>query len=172
MTGGRLRLFVLAVLFCAVGYAIAPFSYGDHRLLVPRNGELDAIQQTLLFADRTQTLLSNPRAYYDTAILYPDRNQLRALEPCLGFVLLGLPLHALQLDDVDVFEVLRWLMVVVPRRALPVRLPVALHGRRVVRSSPGASRACPGSERHWSCARRRPGSIARSAREWLGYRRA
>src|SRR5207302_4425165 len=57
MTGGRLRLFVLAVLFCAVGYAIAPFSYGDHRLLVPRNGELDAIQQTLLFADRTQTLL-------------------------------------------------------------------------------------------------------------------
>src|SRR5438045_414093 len=63
MTGGWLRLFVLAVLFCAVGYAIAPFSYGDHRLLVPRNGELDAIQQTLLFADRTQTLLSNPRAY-------------------------------------------------------------------------------------------------------------
>ena len=57
-------------------------------------------------------LLTRPLAYYDTAILYPDRNQLRSTEPFLGFAIVGLPLRTiLRLSDVDVFEALRWLVV-------------------------------------------------------------
>ena len=66
----------------------------------------------LLIGSGMEKLLTEPLSYYDTAILYPDRHQLRGTEPFLGFVLLGLPLKTLlRLSDSDVFEVLRWAIV-------------------------------------------------------------
>ena len=105
------RLAVL-LLFCIYAYLFAPFSFGDKRVQVPEEGELDARQQTLLVEDSIDKLLTDPRSFYDTAILYPDRNQLRTLEPILGYALVGLPLRTiLRLNDVDVFEALRWVIV-------------------------------------------------------------
>jgi hypothetical protein len=79
--------------------------------MVPPAFELDAVLATLVVSDSIDKLLTTPSTFYDTAILYPDRNQLRSTEPFLGFALLGLPLRALRLNDVDIYEVVRWLMV-------------------------------------------------------------
>lgn len=109
----RLELVVALLLFSICGYVVSPFSYGDRRVLVPQDPGLDAIQQTLLVGEGVDKLLSNPRSFYDTAILYPDHNQLRTTEPLLGFALLGLPLRAvLHANDADLFELLRWAIVV------------------------------------------------------------
>ena len=99
-------------LFAICAYFLAPFSFGDKRMFVPPDGELDARQQTLLVADGVDKLLTNPLSFYDTAILYPDRNQLRTLEPILGYAVLALPLRTiLRFNDVDAFEALRWLVI-------------------------------------------------------------
>jgi hypothetical protein len=105
--------FILVVLlFSIFGYILAPFSSGDKRVMVPPGRASDAVQATLLIGSGMEKLLTEPLSYYDTAILYPDRNQLRGTEPFLGFVLLGLPLKTiLRLSDSDVFEVLRWAIV-------------------------------------------------------------
>jgi hypothetical protein len=104
---------MVALLFFSIcGYVLAPFSFGDTRVLVPQDPGIDAIQESLLVARGMDKLLSDPRSYYDTAILYPDRNQLRTTEPFLGFAILGLPLRTiLRLNDADVFEALRWAIV-------------------------------------------------------------
>lgn len=102
----------LLVVFAAVAYVIAPFKYGDVSLLAGPDVDLDAIQQALLLREGMDKLLSQPGAYYDTAILYPDRTQLRTTEPLLGFVLIALPIHlVLRPTDADLFEVLRWVLV-------------------------------------------------------------
>lgn len=109
----RTELATVIVLFSILAYVLAPFTFGDKSVSVPRLGhEADGIQQCLLMADGMDKLLSRPLSYYDTAILYPDRNQLRTTEPYLGFPLLGLPLRTvLGLGDVDAFEVLRCLIL-------------------------------------------------------------
>ena len=70
-------------------YALAPFTFGDKCVWGPPDHELDAVQESLLVADGMNKLLTRPLAYYDTAILYPDRNQLRSTEPFLGFAIVG-----------------------------------------------------------------------------------
>ena len=105
---------VLLVLvgFSVLAYLIVPVSYGDKRVYVLEGRELDATQECLLIACGIDKLLTDPLSYYDTAILYPDRNQLRSTEPFLGYAILGLPLRVfLRLGDVDLFEVLRWTIV-------------------------------------------------------------
>jgi hypothetical protein len=98
--------------FSLFAYFIAPFTFGGKTVIVPPGSDSDAILATLLIAGGSDKLLSDPAAFYDTSILYPDRTQLRSTEPFIGFVLLALPLRALlRLSDADVFEVLRWLLV-------------------------------------------------------------
>jgi hypothetical protein len=110
-TEGVQFLFVLAFLAIFACF-LAPFSYGDKSVLVPPNHDLDATLASLLVADGVDKLLTDPAAFYNTAILYPDRTQLRSTEPFLGFALLGLPLRSVfHLGDVDVFEMVRWLML-------------------------------------------------------------
>ncbi len=130
-------------MFCLFGYVLAPFTLGDNRVLVPPGHDLDATQQTLLFAELTDKLLHNPRHYYDTDILYPDRTQMRGLEPCVGFVLLGLPFHALRFNDADVFELSRWAVFVLAMgyafllfRSLGVEAPVAAAGAFMCLAAP------------------------------------
>ena len=109
----RARAAGVLLLFLVCGFLIAPFSYGDKHVLVPPGHDLDAVQQSLLIARGMDALVRAPRSYYDTDILYPDRNQLRTTEPLLGFALLGLPLRAsLQVTDADVFDIVRWAVVV------------------------------------------------------------
>jgi hypothetical protein len=104
---------VAVVAFSVLAYLIVPVSYGDKRVYVLEGRELDATQGCLLTACGIDKLLTDPRSFYDTAILYPDRNQLRSTEPFLGYAILGLPLRVvLRLGDVDLFEVLRWTIVV------------------------------------------------------------
>jgi hypothetical protein len=91
---------------------MAPFSSVRKRVQVPPDGYLDATLAALVVADSVDKLLTNPRAFYDTAILYPDRTQLRSTEPFLGFALLALPLQSVaRLGEARVFELLRWLML-------------------------------------------------------------
>jgi hypothetical protein len=100
------------VAFSVLAYLIVPVSYGDKRVYVLEGRELDATQGCLLTACGIDKLLTDPLSFYDTAILYPDRNQLRSTEPFLGYAILGLPLRVfLRLGDVDLFEVLRWAIV-------------------------------------------------------------
>ena len=103
----------LVLLFLSlVAFLIAPLSYGDKSVLVPPTHELDATLASLLVADGVEKLLTDPAGFYNTAILYPDRTQLRSTEPFLGYALLGLPLRSVfHLGDVDVFEMVRWLML-------------------------------------------------------------
>jgi hypothetical protein len=103
----------LVLLFLSlVAFLIAPLSYGDKSVLVPPTHELDATLASLLVADGVDKLLTDPAGFYNTAILYPDRTQLRSTEPFLGYALLGLPLRSVfHLGDVDVFEMVRWLML-------------------------------------------------------------
>ena len=90
-----------------------PFSIGDKRVLGPPL-DLDGIDSLLLLTDSVDKLLTAPRSFYDAAILYPDRNQLRSNEPYVGYAILALPLAAMPfLNDVDVFEALRWVIVVI-----------------------------------------------------------
>jgi hypothetical protein len=103
--------FVL-VFLSIVAFLIAPLSYGDRSVLVPPTHELDATLASLLVADGVDKLLSDPAAFYNTAILYPDRTQLRSTEPFLGYALIALPLRSVfRLGDVDVFEMVRWAML-------------------------------------------------------------
>lgn len=105
--------FAFVLLFLAiVAFLIAPLSYGDKSVLVPPTHELDATLASLLVADGVDKLLTDPAAFYNTAILYPDRTQLRSTEPFLGYALLAVPLRSVfHLGDVDVFEMVRWLML-------------------------------------------------------------
>src|SRR6185295_19850710 len=97
-----------------VAFLVAPLSYGDKTVLVPPTHELDATLASLLVADGVGKLLADPAGFYNTAILYPDRTQLRSTEPFLGYALLALPLRELAgLGDVDVFEMVRWLLLFV-----------------------------------------------------------
>jgi hypothetical protein len=105
---------LLLCLFAVDAYFVAPFSYGDKTVLVGPGLELDAIQHAMLLTDGMDKLLTHPLSYYDTAILYPDRHQMRTLEPFIGFVFLGLPLRMIPgLDDVDILDTVRWAIVVV-----------------------------------------------------------
>ena len=105
--------FAFALLFLSiVAFLIAPLSYGDKSVLVPPTHELDATLASLLVADGVDKLRTDPAAFYNTAILYPDRTQLRSTEPFLGYALIALPLRSVfHLGDVDVFEMVRWLML-------------------------------------------------------------
>jgi len=114
MSGVRRALALIAVLTCfaAAARLMAPFAPERARVLVPPDRYLDATLATLVVADGVDKLQSAPRRFYDTAILYPDRTQLRTTEPFLGFALLALPFKTvLRLDDADVFEMLRWTML-------------------------------------------------------------
>ena len=78
-----------------VAFLVAPLSYGDKTVLVPPTHELDATLASLLVADGgRQAADADPAGFYNTAILYPDRTQLRSTEPFLGYALLALPLRA------------------------------------------------------------------------------
>jgi hypothetical protein len=108
----RVDILLVLLAFSVLAYLIAPVSYGDKRVYVLEGRELDATLGCLLTACGIDKLLTDPRSFYDTAILYPDRNQLRSTEPFLGYAILGLPLRVfLRLGDVDLFEVLRWTIV-------------------------------------------------------------
>ena len=114
MSSVRQILTAIAVvaLLAAAARLMAPFSAERARVLVPPDRYLDATLATLVVADGVEKLRSEPRRFYDTAILYPDHTQLRTTEPFLGFALLALPLRAvLRLDDADLFEMLRWTML-------------------------------------------------------------
>jgi len=114
MSSVRQILTAIAVvaLLAAAARLMAPFSAERARVLVPPDRYLDATLATLVVADGVEKLRSEPRRFYDTAILYPDHTQLRTTEPFLGFALLALPLQAvLRLDDADLFEMLRWTML-------------------------------------------------------------
>ena len=104
---------LVAAVACAVlALLIAPVRFGDRRVYVVEGRDLDATQGCLLTAAGIDRLLARPRSFYDTAILYPDRHQLRSTEPFLGYALLGLPLRVfLRLNEVDLFEVLRWVIL-------------------------------------------------------------
>jgi len=101
---------LLAAAACAVlAFLVAPVGFGRSRVYVVGGRDLDATQGCLLTAAGIDRLLTRPRSFYDTAILYPDHNQLRSTEPFLGYALLGLPLRVLlRLNDSELFEVLRW----------------------------------------------------------------
>src|SRR5215213_1749764 len=111
----RVVAFSSVLLFLAIAArAIVPFTGADKRVLVPPDRYLDATLAALLVADGADKLATNPRAFYDTAILYPDRTQLRSTEPFLGFALMALALRTIgRVGDADVFERLRWLLVFV-----------------------------------------------------------
>src|SRR5215204_5727901 len=103
---------IVVVLLAIFARLLVPFSPDANRVLVPPGLYLDAALATFLIADRVDTLQTNPRGFYNTAILYPDRAQLRSTEPFLGFALAALPLRwVLRLGDVDAFEMLRWLLL-------------------------------------------------------------
>jgi hypothetical protein len=107
-----LQLAIVLVSLAIFARLLVPFSADDNRVLTPPGRYLDAALATFLIADGVDKLHGNPRGFYDTAILYPDRTQLRSTEPFLGFALAGLPLRSLlRLGDVDTFETLRWLML-------------------------------------------------------------
>lgn len=111
MTIPGVKALWLPALFAVTAYIMAPFSHQPTRVTIPEGADLDAVQQTLLVTTLADTLISKPSAYYNTAILYPDHNQLRSTEPFLGFAVAALPLHvALRLSDVETFEVMRWLL--------------------------------------------------------------
>ncbi len=106
-----LTLVGVLLFFAGLAYVIAPFSRQPGRVLVPRGAGLDGVQETLLIGTGVDRLLAKPVSYYDTGILYPDHDQLRSTEPFLGFALLGVPLRLfLRLDDVTVFQSLRWIV--------------------------------------------------------------
>jgi hypothetical protein len=109
------RVVVLVLLsFAVLAHFVAPFSSGNSTILTVKGSDVDAMQQCLLIGSGMDKLVTQPRSYYDTAILYPDRTQLRTTEPFLGYVIAGLPLRAvLNLSDKSVFEALRWLIVFV-----------------------------------------------------------
>jgi len=101
---------LVVVFLASFARLLVPFSPDDNRVLTAPGRYLDAALATFLIADGVDKLHDNPRGFYDTAILYPDRAQLRSTEPFLGFALVGLPLRSvLHLGDVDAFETLRWL---------------------------------------------------------------
>jgi hypothetical protein len=103
---------IVVVLLAIFARWLVPFSPDANRVLVPPGLHLDAALATFLIADRVDTLQTNPRGFYNTAILYPDRAQLRSTEPFLGFALAALPLRwVLRLGDVDAFEMLRYLLL-------------------------------------------------------------
>ncbi len=103
---------LVVVFLASFARLLVPFSPDDNRVLTAPGRYLDAALATFLIADGVDKLHDNPRGFYDTAILYPDRAQLRSTEPFLGFALVGLPLRSvLHLGDVDAFEMLRWLML-------------------------------------------------------------
>jgi hypothetical protein len=109
---GAARLLPAIAGFAILAFLIVPFSLGDKHIAVVNGRDLDATQGCLLTAAGIDRLLAAPRSFYDTSILYPDRNQLRSTEPFLGYAVLGLPLRLLfRLNDVDLFEVLRWAIV-------------------------------------------------------------
>jgi len=112
-SAARIEFMVVLLFFSICGYFLAPFSFGDRSVLAPQIGGTDAIEGSLLVSSGMDKLLTGPQSYYDTAILYSDRNQLRSTEPFLGFAVLGLPLRTiLHLNDSDVFEALRWAIVI------------------------------------------------------------
>jgi hypothetical protein len=103
---------VVFAFLAVVARLVVPFSPADKRVFVPPDRYLDATLATFLVADGVDKLFHDPRHFYDTAILYPDRTQLRSTEPFLGFAILALPFKAvLHPGDADVFEMLRWTMV-------------------------------------------------------------
>jgi len=106
------RLAIVLAFLAIFARLLVPFSPADNRVLTPPGRYLDAALATFLIADGVDTLQNNRRGFYNTAILYPDRTQLRSTEPFLGFALVGLPLRSiLRLGDVDLFEMLRWVML-------------------------------------------------------------
>ena len=107
-----LQLAIVLLFLAIFARLLVPFSTDANRVLTPPGRYLDAALATFLIADGVDKLHGSPRGFYDTAILYPDRTQLRSTEPFLGFALAGLPLRSvLRLGDVDAFETLRWLML-------------------------------------------------------------
>jgi hypothetical protein len=102
------------VLFALVAFVIAPLRFGGNTVAVSPGTDLDAVLATLAVSTSVDKLLTEPAAFYDTAILYPDRTQLRSTEPFLGFALLALPLRFAGLSDTDTYEVLRWLLIALP----------------------------------------------------------
>jgi hypothetical protein len=135
---------LVLVVFSVLAYLIVPLSYGDKRVYVVEGRELDATQGCLLTACGIDKLLTHPLSFYDTAILYPDRNQLRSTEPFLGYAILGLPLRVfLRLGDVDLFEVLRWTIVFTSltyaylfHRAIGIGVTISVAGALVCLSQP------------------------------------
>jgi hypothetical protein len=113
MIGKRVVVFVAVAVFLALlARLIVPFADLDKRVIVPPDRYLDATLAAFLVADGVEKLRSDPRHFYDTAILYPDRTQLRSTEPFLGFALLAAPFKAaLRPADADLLERLRWVMV-------------------------------------------------------------
>src|SRR5436190_16986848 len=97
----RVRGAIIVAAFGMLAYFIVPLRLGDHRVYVAEGRDLDATQGALLTAFGIDKLLTEPRSFYDTAILYPDRTQLRSTEPFLGYAILGLPLRVvLRIGDV------------------------------------------------------------------------
>lgn len=107
----RLTSVALAALFAGLTTLAVPFASRARTVLVPGVAELDAILGTLLIAEGGDTLLRQPSAFYDLAILQPDVHQRRSLEPFLGYVVAGLPFRAAGLDAARTFEAVRWLVV-------------------------------------------------------------
>jgi hypothetical protein len=141
----KLEVLLVLVGFSLLAYLIVPVSFGDKRVYVPEGRDLDAIQACLLTASGMDKLVSDPLSFYDTAVLYPDRNQLRSTEPFLGYAVLGLPLRVFfRLGDVSVFEVLRWAIVLTSLvyayllfRAAGIGVALSLSGAVVCLSPPG-----------------------------------
>jgi len=140
----RIEFLVVLLLLSIYAYFHAPFSFGDKRVSAPAVGISDSIHQSLMVAASVDKLLTDPRSFYDTAILYPDRNQLRTTEPFIGYALIGLPLKvALPLNDTDLFEAVRWVVVFICLiyayvlfRALGIDVAVAAAGAVLCLSQP------------------------------------
>ncbi len=107
MTAHRAALVFVLLAFGALAYLIVPPSPGGGKTVSVVRSDMDALQQCLVIGDGMDKIAGKALSYYDTAILYPDRTQLRSTEPFLGYVLLGLPLRVAGFSDVHVFELER-----------------------------------------------------------------
>ncbi len=140
-----MRRLAVLLFFSMCAYVIVPFSSDGTRVLTPPAKEPDAILATLLVSSGMDKLQTDPRSFYDTAILYPDRNQLRSTEPFLGFAILGLPLRIVfHLSDSDVYETLRWIFVFVSLiyayllfRIIGIDVAISVAGAVLCVSQPG-----------------------------------
>jgi hypothetical protein len=138
-----LEIAAALVVFSILSFFIAPITFGDAAVRTSPGVESDAVLGTVLIGSGMDRLLTNPRAFYDTPILYPDHNQLRTTEPFLGLSVLGLPLRGAGLNDAEVFELLRWTMVAAVLlysyllfRLVEVGIPLSFAGAALAATQP------------------------------------